>query len=551
MASVMASFFLVALDQTIISTALGKIVEEFNSFSSLAWIVTAYLITTTITTPIAGKFSDMFGRRTMLMIGVLIFTIGSLLSGMSANVEQLIAWRALQGIGGGILTANAFTIIGDLFAARERGKWQGIIGAVFGVASVVGPLLGGFLTEPHVIFGLTTDWRWTFLINIPIGLIALIILAAFCPPLKHESKPRIDYVGAGLLALILATLVLAVDNTDKIFAGVLESTGLSLASLRLLMALIILGATTAFIFVEKRAKEPILQLDFFKNRNFILLSLTAVLLGAALLGSILYLTQFNQQVFGASPTESGLMLLPMVLGLMVTSISTGQIVAKTGKYKAILIVGFIIGTLALGSLLTLSPSSTFLQEGIIMVFVGIGLGATMPLLNVAIQNEFDQKYLGVVTGANQLFRGLGSTVGVAIFGSMLTAGIATSLGDMTNDAYIQALRQAPASQQILADTADADTLLNLNAPTAKEKVAAAFNESLENKSLPQTATERLRTEFTDKQTAYSTKIINAFSSSLQQIFIVTAGLMIVAGMLACFIKERPLRTSKPTEAPGV
>ena len=551
MISVMASFFLVALDQTIISTALGKIVEEFNSFSSLAWVVTAYLITTTIATPIAGKFSDLFGRRVMLLTGVLIFTIGSFLSGTSASIEQLILWRALQGLGGGILFANAFTVVGDLFAARERGKWQGMIGAVFGIASVVGPLLGGFLTEAHNIFGLTTDWRWTFFINVPVGIAALAIIAIFCPPLKHENKPKIDYAGAGLLALALATLVLAVDNTDKIFAGFLESSGMSLGVLRAIMFSIVALATAAFIYVEHRAKEPILELKFFKNRNFVLLSLMAVLIGAAMLGSILYLTQFNQQVFGASPTESGLMLLPMIAGIMTVSIAGGQLVSKTGGYKKIMMTGFAVATVAIASLLTLTPSTPYLQEAIIMVFIGTGLGATMPILNVAVQNEFEQKYLGVVTGANQLFRGLGSTVGVAVFGSMLTLGITNALGDMSNDPYIQTLKQSPQASQVVEKVNDADTLLNLNMPETKQRITDGANAGLDKAPLPAPAKEAAKQAFTDKQTEYGTKVVNAFTTSLHRIFMITASFMLAAGILSIFIKERPLHKASPAETPGM
>lgn len=550
MISVMASFFLVALDQTIISTALGKIVEEFNSFSSLAWVVTAYLITTTITTPIAGKLSDMFGRRSMLVMGVSIFTIGSLLSGTSSSIEQLIAWRALQGIGGGILMANAFTIIGDLFAARERGRWQGIIGAVFGIASVVGPLLGGFLTESHAIFGLMTDWRWTFFINIPIGLAALVIISIFCPPLKHENKPSIDYVGAGLMALALATLVLAVDNTDKIFAHFLETTGMSLLTLRIIMFAIVAMAMTAFIWVERRVKEPILRLDFFKNRNFVLIMTVAVMIGAAMLGSILYLTQFNQQVFGATPTQSGLMIIPMVAGIMAVSITSGQIVAKTGKYKWIMLVGFVIGTLAMGSLLTLNQHSTFFQETIIMVFIGMGLGATMPIINVAVQNEFEQKYLGVVTGAVQLFRGLGSTIGVAIFGSMLTVGITNVLGDMSNDPYIQTLKQSPAASQMINNVNDADTLLNLNTAAVKSKVIDGLNQNLDKSPLPQPVKDKMRHEVLAKQQAYGDKIVDAFTVSLHQIFIITSGVMLAAGIVSLFLRERELHAATPEQTPG-
>ena len=324
MISVMASLFLVALDQTIIATALGKIVEEFNAFSSLSWIVTAYLITTTVTVPIAGKFSDLFGRRRILLIGVAVFVAGSLLSGISGSVNELILWRALQGIGGGIITANAFTIVGDLFAARERGRWQGLIGAVFGLASVVGPLLGGWLTDGQSIFGLTTDWRWTFYINVPIGIVAFILIAVYCPPLRRAAKAVIDYLGAALLSVSLAVLIIAVDNTESIFAGLLDATGLSLIGLRVILFSIVALAVAGFVYVEHKAKEPILPLRFFKNSNYVKIIIIAMLFGAAFMGSILYLTQFNQQVFGATPTESGLMLLPMVGGIMFSSILAGQ-----------------------------------------------------------------------------------------------------------------------------------------------------------------------------------------------------------------------------------
>jgi predicted MFS family arabinose efflux permease len=295
-----------------------------------------------------------------------------------------------------------------------------MIGAVFGIASIIGPLLGGFLTEAHSFLGLTTDWRWTFFINVPIAIAAFAIIAIFCPPLKHAEKPKVDYLGAGLLAIALATLVLAVDNTDKIFASFLTATGTSLLTLRIAMAAVIIAAIAAFIIVERHSNEPILRLEFFKNRNFLILTAIAAFVGAAMLGSILYLTQFNQQVFGVSPTESGLMLLPMIGGLVVASIAAGQLVSRSGKYKRFMVAGFVVSTIAMASLVTLTPDSSFLHEAIIMVFVGIGIGTAMPLLNIAVQNEFEQKDLGVATSSNQLFRGLGSTIGTAIFGGMLT-----------------------------------------------------------------------------------------------------------------------------------
>ncbi|HJP81356.1 MAG TPA: MDR family MFS transporter [Candidatus Saccharimonadales bacterium] len=550
MISVMASLFLVALDQTIVSTALGKIVEEFNAFSSLTWVVTAYLITTTITTPIAGKMSDMFGRRNVILTGVGIFTLGSFLSGMSGDINQLIIWRAFQGIGGGIIMANAFTIVGDLFAARERGKWQGMIGAVFGISSLIGPLLGGFLTESHTILGLVTDWRWTFFINIPVGIAALAIIAIFCPPLKHENKPKIDFVGAGLLAVILATIVLAVDNTEQIFANLLDSTGLSLGGLRLIMAAIIVVATALFVFVEKRVKEPILDLRFFKNRNFLILLGIAIAVGAGMMGSILYLTQFNQQVFGATPTQSGLMLMPMIVGLMAASILVGRLVSKTGAYKRFMVAGFTIATASMAMLLTLTPESSFLQEAVIMVFVGVGIGAGMPLMAIATQNEFEQKDLGMATSSNQLFRGLGSTIGVAIFGSMLTLSLTNSLGDMSHNSYIQSLQKMPAASQAFGDLTDANTLLNLNMPDTRNKIAEGADKAIDSMHLPEAVKTQQKDAFSKQQDEYSDKIVNAYADGMHQIFMIAAIVMAVGLVLSLTIKERPLQAASAEVTPG-
>lgn len=549
MLSVMASLFLVALDQTIIATALGKIVEEFNSFDSLSWIVTAYLITTTITVPIAGKLSDLFGRRLVLLVGVGIFGAASFMGGMSGDIVQLVLWRAVQGIGGGIITANAFTIVGDLFAARERGRWQGFIGAVFGLASVVGPLLGGWLTDGQAIAGLTTDWRWTFFINVPIGILAFTLIAIFCPPLKHadKKKPKIDYLGAGLLAIVLGTLILAVDNTETIFAGLLDATGISLAGLRVIMYSIVVLAAAAFIYVEKRVKEPILPLIFFRNRNFVLLVSIAALFGAAFMGSILYLTQFNQQVFGASPTESGLMLLPMVGGLMLTSIASGQIISRIGKYKIFMQIGFSVATLMMLALTTLTPESSYAYEALIMVFMGMGMGVAMPTLNLAVQNEFEQHQLGVATSSNQLFRSLGSTLGTAIFGAILTAGIISHLGNIQSTPYVQSLKESPAVQRI-GDLEDPNTMLNLNMPSIKSEITTGAEKGFS--TLPAPVAQAAQNKFLENQKNFSGTVTHAFSDSLRQIFILASVLMAIATALVFSLKERPLKSGKPSDTPG-
>lgn len=548
MLSVMASLFLVALDQTIIATALGTIVEEFNAFDSLSWIVTAYLLTTTITVPIAGKLSDIFGRKIVLLVGVAIFGIGSLLSGLSGSVDQLIMWRALQGIGGGIITANAFTIIGDLFAARERGKWQGLFGAVFGLSSIVGPLLGGWLTDGHGLFGVTTDWRWTFYINVPVGIAAFLLIAIFCPMLKHDKKPVIDYLGAALLTLALGTLVLAVDNTEQIFRDVLTTTGLSLEWLRVIMYTIVVVSTAAFVWVERRAREPIIPLHFFKNRNFVLIMGIATLFGAAFMGSILYLTQFNQQVFEATPTESGLMLLPMIGGLMFTAITSGQIISKTGRYKVFMQVGIVLATAMIMLMTTLNPESSYMYEAVIMVVLGAGLGVVMPIMNLAVQNEFKQHELGAATSSSQLFRSLGSTIGVAVFGAVLTSGLTAGLNNIQSDDYLQTLRQNPEVSKI-GSLDDSNTLLNLNMPETKAKITDGFEQGTA--QLPEPARDQVQQKFQDNQNAYSDKVTHAFSDSLQRIFIVSSVLMLMAAVLVFMIKEKPLQAADPDTAPGV
>lgn len=548
MLSVMASLFLVALDQTIIATALGTIVEEFNAFDALSWIVTAYLLTTTITVPIAGKLSDIFGRRTMLLIGVAIFGVGSLMSGMAGNVEQLIAWRAFQGIGGGIITANAFTIIGDLFAARERGRWQGLFGAVFGLSSVIGPLLGGWLTDGHTIFGVTTDWRWTFFINVPVGIVTFILIALYCPALKHDKKPVIDYIGAALLTVALGTLVLAVDNTEAIFKDIMNAVGLDIVGLRIIMFSIVAAAVAAFVWVERRAKEPIIPLSFFRNRNFVLIMGIATLFGAAFMGSILYLTQFNQQVFQATPTESGLMLLPMIVGLMITSITSGQIISKTGRYKIFMQGGIVVATLMVFALTFLTPDTPYLYEAIVMTFLGAGLGVVMPVMNLAVQNEFAQSEIGVATSSSQLFRSLGSTIGIAVFGAMLTAGLTAGLTNIQNDTYVQSLKQNPQASQI-GNLDDSNTLLNLNMPDTRGKITDSFEQSTAN--LPAAQKQQITDEFNREQSQYSDKITQAFSDSLQHIFRISSVLMLGAAVLVFMVKERPLKSASPDQSPGV
>lgn len=540
MAAVMSALFLVALDQTIISTALGKIVEEFQSYSSLTWIVTAYLLASTVTVPIAGKLSDLFGRRIVLLVGISVFLVGSLLSGSAGSVIMLTAWRALQGVGAGIITANAFSIIADLFTLAERPRWQGIIGATFGLSSIVGPLLGGLLSDPHTIFGLTTSWRWNFWINVPIGLLSFFVIWKFAPSRKSHKEISIDYKGGIALAITIISFILSFDNTEKIFATFIEQ-GVSLVYIQSVLWLICLTSLIFFIGIEMRAKEPIIYLSAFKNKTFTLMLTIAMLFGGGFMGGIIYLTQFNQQVFGANATDSGLMLLPMIFGLAVTSIITGRIVSNLGRYKWPMIWGFTMTGFGMLLLSFLNADSAYIYEAFIMAVMGIGMGASMPIINLAIQNEFPQHEQGVASSMSQLFRGLGSTIGTAVLGSILAAGLTLSLGNIRQDPYVEMLAKSPSSAELFKNF-DSNTALQLNNPAMKEKASSGFNSSLTN--LPEAAQAPAQTAFTTAQQSFSSRVVEAFVKSLHSVFTYSALVMFLATILAFFVKEKQLKGIK-------
>lgn len=554
MAAVMAALFLVALDQMIVSTALGTIVGEFHSYGSIGLIVTSYLLFSTVTVPIAGKLSDMFGRRPIILAGVSIFTLGSLLSGSAQSIEMLVLWRAVQGLGGGIITANAFTIVGDLFAPRDRGRWQGIIGSVFAIASAVGPILGGFLTDSHMIFGMETNWRWTFWINVPVGIVAALLIALRCPAIRREDRPRIDYAGATTLATALAALVLAVDNTDTVFKGLIDQ-GWSLPVIQGALYGIAAVMIGMFIRVERKAKEPVLSLAYFKSRNFVVIMTILLLFGGAFLGTAMYIIQFNQQVFGADATQAGLMLLPMIAGITTTSIGGGWLVSKLGRYKWILGSGIVVSSLGMIAMMSLTASSPYWQEALCIAVVGLGFGVVMPITSLAVQNEFSQKDLGAVTASTQLFRGLGSTIGVAIMSGLLTAGITTQIAPLADHAYVQAVKRSPEVQQLLGDKQlDANTALNIN--QMQEVIAQRAHQGIQQAPVPANVPKAVATEkkeqalrqFDEQQREFHDTVVNAFAQSLHTVFLVSAGMLAAAFVLTLFIRELELKRHQEKRA---
>ncbi|HXW82175.1 MAG TPA: MDR family MFS transporter [Acidimicrobiales bacterium] len=401
--ALMLGMLLAALDQTIVSTALPTIVGDLKGGAHIAWVVTAYLLAATVSTPLWGKLGDQYGRKFFFQAAIVIFLVGSVFSGLAHSMVELIAFRALQGLGGGGLMVGAQAIVGDIVSPRDRGRYMGLFGAVFGVASIVGPLLGGVFVDD-------LSWRWIFYINLPIGAVALAVVAAQVPGHLGTVRHVIDYLGAVTLTLAASSLVLFTS-----LGGTTYRWGSA--------PIIILGVAGfalvgVFALVERRAAEPVLPLHLFKNRTFSVTSVVGFIIGFAMFGAITYLPAFFQVVKGLSPTASGIELLPLMAGLLVVSIGSGQIIARTGKYRFFPIAGAALTTLGLYLFSTMGPHTSSLQQTLYMVVLGMGLGGVMQVLVIIVQNAVPQNQLGVATSGATFFRSIGGSFGTAIFGAI-------------------------------------------------------------------------------------------------------------------------------------
>lgn len=476
MVGVMLAMFLASLDQMIVVTALPRIVRDLNGLEHLSWVVTAYMLSSTIVVPIYGKLSDIYGRKIFILSAILIFLVGSILSGISQNMFQLIVSRAIQGIGGGAIFANAFAIIGDLFPPSERGKWTGLIGGVFGLSSVIGPSLGGYLTD-------NLSWRWNFFINIPIGIIALIGIYFLMPKIAHEIKDRsIDYAGAIFLSVALLSFLLGLVG--------IQSGSDFISEFLFFTTAIVSGII--FIIVEREVSSPILPLDLFENSIFTVSSILVFLTAFSMFGSILFIPLFAQIVLGVSATSSGAILTPMMLSVVGGSIVSGQTISRLGKYKPQTMIGILIVISGLYLLSKMSVSTTQTDLVLRMILVGLGLGLTMPVFTLAVQNAFEHSKLGVVTASSQLFRSLGAVVGVTFLGS----------------------------------------LMNLK---LKDKLPGFFDQIQNIQNVNGSATQN------PKFAMIFIKIKEAFASSITEIFFIEIFILAFAFIISFFLKEIPLR----------
>ncbi len=523
MIGVLMVMLLASLDQTIVSTAMPRVIAELQGFDRYTWVSTAYLLTSTVTVPIYGKLSDLFGRKPIFLFGVVVFLIGSALSGASQNMNQLIAFRALQGFGAGALMPIAIAIVADLFTPRERGKWQGLTGAVWGFSAIIGPTLGGWITQ-------NASWRWVFYVNIPIGIAALLVLIFLMPWLRSASrKVSIDYIGAALLVVGTVPALLGFTWAGSQYAWLSpQIIGLFAGAL---------VALTTFVIYEARLQrlggQPIIEPGLFKNSIFTVSTIVTVIFGMSLFGSIFFIPLFVQGVVGTSATNSGLILTPLMLTSIVGSVLSGQLVSRLGKYKWIAITGMVISVAGSLLLVRLDVNATNNDVLIAMLVLGLGMGFGMALYTLIVQNALPQK-IGQATSALIFFRSIGGTIGLAAMGSLMTSAylpafksaLSSGLGKLS----IPAAALQPIQARFVALFSNPQILLSPDV-LSKMRVASAAH-GQQGLALFNIAIDAVKTGLTQ---------------GIHNVFVLSFGFMIVGLIAVLFLKEIPLRGKRSSE----
>lgn len=507
MIAIMAAMFFAAINQTIVSTAMPRIISILDGMDYYTWTINIYLLTSTIATVLVGKLSDMFGRKPFLLIGILLFMAGAFMTGTSDNVFQFITYRGIQGVGAGIIQSCAFTAVGDLFAPRERGKWMGFMTAIFGFSSVLGPTLGGYLVD-HM------DWHWLFWIFLPLGIVAFIMILTLFPKVERKPGESIDYIGSLFMTTTIVPLLLAFS-----WAGTEYEWG-SAQILGLLAATVV--SAVIFVLVELKVKNPILPMHLFKNGVVTISNIIGFIMNFGMMGALIYLSFFVQGVLGISPTYAGYVTMPMSICMVVVSAVTGQLIAKKGKYKRYALIG--VPVMIAGMVLMVFMNNVWMAV-LAMVIFGFGLGLGMPVFSLATQNAVPHKELGVVTASSQLFRNLGGTIGIAVMGTVMSNSLKTNL------------------TEAMASPSTTENLGKLDPKMVEQMTAFANPQTLMNKPLIEQTQAGLPADVQPLFAQMIQTIRDALGNTLSHVFLTGTLVLVIAFVLVFFLKELPLRTT--------